>query len=322
MSGGDVALVLVAMFVAGFLNAAAGGGSLVSFPALVAAGLSPLTANVSNTLALWPGYLGGAASLRSQLRRGVHLRQVCLAAGVGAVGGAVALLVVDPDLFEVVVPFLVLLAAGLLAVPPSWLARLRPAEAAVPGPTADAAAAGPGPSAGAGTAPDAGPGPVVRPAPVAGPAPDASAPAPDASAPAGGPATGPATAGVEAGVAPPPARLRPTTLVVIGLGGAYGAYFGGALGVILLAVLNASVGGDLRSLNATKNVLSLLTNTVALVAFVGFAPVNWTAVGVGAPASLAGALAGGAVSTRVNSLVLRRLIIAYAVVAGVVMLLT
>ena len=311
MSGGDVALVLVAMFVAGFLNAAAGGGSLVTFPALVAAGLSPLTANVSNTLALWPGYLGGAASLRSPLHRGVHLRQLCLAAGIGAAGGAVALLVVDPELFEVVVPFLVLLAAGLLAVPPSWLARLRPAEPPGPGPAAGAAAAAPGPVPGTG--------------PAAGAAP---AGGPDASAPAGGattgPATGPATAGGDDDTAgpPPPAPLRPTTLVAVGLGGAYGAYFGGALGVILLAVLNASVGGDLKNLNATKNVLSLLTNTVALVAFVGFAPVNWAAVGVGAPASLAGALAGGAASTRVNSVVLRRLIIAYATVAGVVMLLT
>jgi hypothetical protein len=252
VSGGDVALVLFATFVAGFLNAAAGGGSLVSFPALVAAGLSPLTANVSNTLALWPGYLGGAASLRANLDTGVHLRQVCLAAGIGAVGGSVALLVVDPELFEVIVPFLVLLAAGLLAVPSSWLERLRPLQAEGEGPV----------------------------------------------------------------------PLRPATFVAIGLAGAYGAYFGGALGVILLAVLNAFVGGDLKGLNATKSVLSLLVNTIALVAFVGFAPVAWDVVAVGAPASLVGALAGSRASTRVNPAVLRWLIVAYAVVAGLVMALT
>jgi hypothetical protein len=250
MSGGDVVLIVVAMFVSGFLNAVAGGGSLVSFPALVATGLPSLTANVTNTLALWPGYLGGAASLSGNLDRGVHLRQLCAAAAVGAVVGSVALLVVDPDLFDAVVPFLVLMAAGLLAVPSSWVARLRPPEAS-----------------------------QARP-------------------------------------------LRPVTLVAVGLGGVYGAYFGGALGVILLAVLSALVGGGLRSINATKSVLSLLTNTVALVAFVGFAPVAWSAVAVGAPASLAGGLVGGWGATRVDPTWLRRGIVAYATVAGLVMLLT
>jgi hypothetical protein len=253
MSGGDAVLIVVAMFVSGFLNAVAGGGSLVSFPALVATGLPSLTANVTNTLALWPGYLGGAASLSGDLERGVHLRQLCAAAAVGAVMGSVALLVVDPDLFDAVVPFLVLMAAGLLAVPSSWVARLRPPEDA------------------------------------------------------------------ESSRARP---LRPVTLVAVGLGGVYGAYFGGALGVILLAVLNATVGGDLRSINATKSVLSLLTNTVALVAFVGFAPVAWSAVVVGAPASLAGGLVGGWGATRVDPTWLRRGIIAYATVAGLVMLVT
>ena len=258
MSGGDIALVVAATFAAGFLNAVAGGGSLVSFPAMVAAGLPPLTANVSNTLALWPGYLSGAASLRSNLQRGVHLRQLCLAAGVGAVFGSILLLVADSAVFDAVVPFLVLGAAVLLAVPSRWITRRGPAGVADP-------------------------------------------------------------AGDEAGSV---AGLRPVTLVVVGLAGAYGAYFGGALGVVLLAVLSAFVGGDLRNLNATKTVLSLLVNTVALVAFVGFAPVNWTAVAVGAPASLVGGVAGGLASTRIDPQVLRWAIVAYAAIAGLVMLLT
>ena len=136
-----------------------------------------------------------------------------------------------------------------------------------------------------------------------------------AASPAG--AAGAGAAGDEAGTA---ARLRPVSLVVVGVGGAYGAYFGGALGVVLLAVLSAFVGGGLRSLNATKTVLSLLVNTVALVAFVGFAPVDWTAVAVGAPASLVGGVAGGLASTRIDPRVLRWGIVAYATVAGLVML--
>lgn len=258
MDAGDIALIVAATFAAGFLNAAAGGGSLVSFPALVATGLSPLTANVSNTLALWPGYLGGAATLRADLERGVHLRQLCAAAAAGAVVGSVLLLVADSSVFDAVVPFLVLLAAALLAIPKRWLARLQHPE----GPAADALAEG-------------------------------------------------ATGG-----------RRTVTLVVVGLAGAYGAYFGGALGVILLAVLNAFVGGELRNLNATKTVLSLLVNTVALVAFVGFAPVDWTAVAVGAPASLVGSIVGAKASTRVRPDVLRWGIVGYATIAGVIMAVT
>lgn len=248
MTGGDAAVVVLACFAAGGLNAVAGGGSLVSFPALVGTGLPALTANVSNTLALWPGYLGGAASLARDARRSRDLLVLLLPAVVcGAVAGSIALLVADPDVFDAIVPFLVLLAAGLLAVPSRWLVRLRHED--------------------------------------------------------GRPRRAPALATMTAG-------------------GAYGAYFGGALGVVFLALLNAFVGGELRRTNAVKNVLSLVVNTVALVAFVGFAPVDWPTVAAGAPASLAGGLAGGAVSTRVNPVRLRRAVIAYAAAAGVALLVT
>jgi uncharacterized membrane protein YfcA len=277
VNGGDTALVVAATFGAGFLNAAAGGGSLLSFPALVAAGLPPLTANVSNTLALWPGYLGGTASLRSRLEPGRRLRQLCVAAAIGAVLGSAALLVADSAVFEAVVPFLVLMAAALLAVPPRLLFRLRSGPAPAPG-TAPAV-----------PAKDGGTTPAARAAP----------------------------AGFH-----PAESLHPATLVVVGLAGAYGAYFGGALGVVLIAVLNAAIGADLRTLNATKALLSLLVNTVALVAFVGFAPVNWTAVAIGAPASLVGGVVGGVASTRIEPRLLRWAIVAYATVAGLVMLVT
>ncbi|MCW2666006.1 MAG: permease, partial [Frankiales bacterium] len=59
MTPGDAALLAVAGLAGGAVNAAAGGGSLVTFPALLAVGLSPLAANVTNTVALVPGYLGG-----------------------------------------------------------------------------------------------------------------------------------------------------------------------------------------------------------------------------------------------------------------------
>jgi hypothetical protein len=102
--------------------------------------------------------------------------------------------------------------------------------------------------------------------------------------------------------------------------GGYGAYFGGGLGVVLLATLNAFVGGDIHRLNAMKNVLSLLVNTVALLAFVGFGPVAWETVAVGAPASLLGGIAGGRLASRLPAVALRRAVIAFSVAVGVALL--
>ena len=244
----DVAVVAAACLLAGAVNALAGGGTLLSYPTMVAVGLEPVTANVSNTLALWPGYLSGAATLRHRVAEaGARLPAFAVAAGLGAVLGTILLLAGDPDTFEAVVPFLVILAALLLAVPDRWLDRLRASRL------------------GGGT---------------------------------------------------------PAALAGVGLAGVYGAYFGGGLGVIVLAVLNAFIPGDLRGLNALKAVLSLLVNTVALVAFVSFGPVAWWAVAAGAPAALVGGILGARFADRVPLDALRRIVIVLGLAAGIALLVT
>jgi uncharacterized membrane protein YfcA len=113
----DVALLVGAGFGAGAVNAMAGGGSLISFPALLATGLPSVTANVTNAVAVLPGYVGGTVTYRERLRgerrRGATLG---LASGLGSAAGAVILLVSPESVFDAIVPFLVLLACGLLAV--------------------------------------------------------------------------------------------------------------------------------------------------------------------------------------------------------------
>jgi uncharacterized membrane protein YfcA len=105
-----------AAFVAGGINALAGGGSLVSFPALLAAGYPAKTANVTNTVALWPGYLGGSLGYRELL---IPQRDTVVALSVssviGALAGSAILLSTPESAFEAVVPFLVLFGALLLA---------------------------------------------------------------------------------------------------------------------------------------------------------------------------------------------------------------
>ncbi len=123
-------LLALAAFIAGAINAVAGGGSLVSFPALVAAGYSSKVANVTNTVALWPGYVGGsigyAAQLSDQRRRILVLSVPSI---LGAIAGSAILLTTSEASFDRIVPFLILFAAGLMATQPrlsAWVARHRP----------------------------------------------------------------------------------------------------------------------------------------------------------------------------------------------------
>jgi uncharacterized protein len=125
LSIGAVALLAIAGFLAGALNAAAGGGSLISFPALIAVGYPPLMANVTNNVAVAPGYVTGATGYRRELRgQGQRIRPLTVASVVGSLIGVGLILVSSQDAFESIVPFLVLAACVLLAVQPMITRRI------------------------------------------------------------------------------------------------------------------------------------------------------------------------------------------------------
>lgn len=248
MDAGTLALVAAVALAAGAVNAVAGGGSLLLFPSLVAAGLPPLAANVTNTTALWPGYVGAIAGFRRELVG--QGRAVLVLGTTGLVGGAVGaglLLASGEAAFEALVPFLVLGAALLLAVQP----RLTQAVQGRPG-----------------------------------------------------------AGGVGA----------PLLHAAVLLAGVYGGYFGGLLGVLLLAVLGVFLGGPMASLAALRSVLSLLVNTVALIAFAVLGPVDWTVVAVTAPAALAGGWAGARLARRLPARRLRWTVVVVGVAAGLALL--
>ncbi len=115
----DVALV-AAGAVAGIVNAIAGGGSLISFPALVLVGLPPITANATNSLALWPGYLSSVPALRSWLGQPRALIVPCVVSIAGGALGAVLLVLTPPGVFVRIIPLLILAGTMLFAVAP-WL---------------------------------------------------------------------------------------------------------------------------------------------------------------------------------------------------------
>jgi hypothetical protein len=120
----EAVLVVLAGFGAGALNAVVGSGSLITFPTLVAVGLPPLAANVSNTVGLVPGAVTSVYAYRREL---VGLRATVLrllsATVTGALVGTVLLLAFPETVFEAVVPVLVGLAVGLVLAQPAVARR-------------------------------------------------------------------------------------------------------------------------------------------------------------------------------------------------------
>jgi uncharacterized membrane protein YfcA len=245
----DHGVVLVAAFVAGAVNAVAGGGSLLTFPALLAVGFAPVPASVTNTVGLLPGYLGGAHAYRREIRdQRARVRSLLGPAVLGAIVGAGLLLVSPARIFEALVPLLVLFAAALLAAQPrvsAWVEGRRDGE----------------------------------------------------------------VQGV-------PAVL----LVVTFLGGVYGAYFGGALGVVLLAALGSVLADDLQRINGLKSALSLVINSVAVTIFVFSPHVHWSVAAVMGVGSLAGGRLGAGVARRLGARQLRYTVVTFATAVGLVLL--
>jgi uncharacterized membrane protein YfcA len=113
------ALVTGAGVVAGAINAVAGGGTLVAFPALLGVGVGPLTANITCSVGLITGYAGGSVAYRRELAgQRDRIRALLPSAVLGGLAGAALLLVTPPSTFRAVVPYLVLLSAALLGVQP------------------------------------------------------------------------------------------------------------------------------------------------------------------------------------------------------------
>jgi uncharacterized membrane protein YfcA len=241
----DLLVVAGVALLAGGINSIAGGGSLILFPTLVALGMGTVPANVTNSVALWPGYLGSVAGFRSMYGgQRARLIRFAVVAVLGGTAGSVLLLTTPSEAFDLVVPVLVLVASLLVGASPLVTARLRRRE--------------------------------------------------------------------EAGAPRDPKWLYLALLLAT----VYGGYFGGALGVILVAVLGLGLH-HLKLANALKSVVSAVTATVTVVVFGIFGPVDWLVVAVAAPTSLLGGFLGARIATRIPATPLRVLIVVFGVVVAV-----
>jgi uncharacterized membrane protein YfcA len=113
----DAAILAASAFAAGLVNAVAGGGTLITFPALMSTGVPPVAANATNTVALFPGQMASSWAYRSHI---ADERKRALALSVpsviGGILGAVLLLELPESSFKVAVPWLILFACVVLAL--------------------------------------------------------------------------------------------------------------------------------------------------------------------------------------------------------------
>ena len=136
MSLFEAVAILLAGVAAGTINTVVGSGTLITFPTLLAFGIPPVTANVSNTIGLVPGSISGAIGYRRELvgQRSRVLR-LSVASLVGGLTGAVLLLVLPDDAFAAIVPVLILLGCVLVVLQPrisAWVAARHDAAGGLP----------------------------------------------------------------------------------------------------------------------------------------------------------------------------------------------
>jgi uncharacterized membrane protein YfcA len=276
----------------GVVNTVAGGGSLLSFPALLALGYSPLVANVTNTVGVVPSSMGAALGYRRELKgqagRWVLLAVICIA---GSLLGAWLLLVLPSSTFEAAVPALIG-AASLLVLLQPWLARALGLGGAGGRARARAAAR-------------------VEPAAATGNPAAAATGNPAASG-----ARDPGTAGAAEPAGGSLRRRWPLLLSVLVIS-IYGGYFGAAIGVLLIGVLGLFLGDSLQRTNALKNALTMVVNGVAAIAFAFLGPVVWSAALALGASTVLGGMLGAVVARRLSDRALRLAVVLIGLGAAV-----
>ena len=228
-------LLITSAFLAGIINSVAGGGSFLTFPALVFTGVPSIVANASSTLALIPGSMAAAWEYRDDFRKteGLPIRAMLIVSLAGGIAGALLLLYTPQKTFDSVIPWLMLAAALLFAFGVQISRFLKRAF-----------------------------------------------------------------------------HIGPVTVVVVQLLIAvYGGYFGGAIGIVMLATWSAFGLTDIHIMNANKTVLGVVMNAVAVVLFIFAHKIWWPQSMAMLVAAIVGGFIGAYTAKKVDQKYLRAVII-------------
>jgi uncharacterized membrane protein YfcA len=238
------ALLFLAAFLGGALNAVAGGGSFIALPALLLAGLPPVSANATTAFAMWPGSVASVVAYRREMTgawaRIPRLGAVSLAGGLT---GGLLLVKTSDESFMRLLPWLMLLAAATFTFGgrmTAWARRRRPAAA---------------PSS-----------PQV------------------------------------------PLWTLPLQLLIA----TYGGYFGGGMGIMMLAAMAVAGMTDMHEMNGLKSLLAVAINGVALAAFIVDGAISWAPGMVMVAGGITGGYVGASMARRVSGPAVRVVVITVA----------
>jgi uncharacterized protein len=235
-------LVALAAFAAGFFNAVAGGGSFLTFPALIAAGLPPIDANASNTVALFPGQITTGYAARDGLAKAsadsrVNVPILAAISLIGGILGGILLLLTPQVIFSLIVPWLILFATLIFAGGNFLIADAKKFGLSQKG-----------------------------------------------------------------------------VFIAQGLVAIYGGYFGGGIGILMLAALTLFGLRDIWLMNSLKILLSALMNASAAVTFVIAGVVHWQWTAVVAIGAIVGGYAGLHAARRVPAHIVKSFVVAVGIV--------
>ena len=258
------ALLFLAAFVGGALNAVAGGGSFITLPTLLYSGVGPVSANATSTFAMWPASVASALAYRAEIGRSrawmVRLGAISL---VGGLLGGLLLVRTSDESFVRLLPWLMLVATTMFTFGShltAWARRRR----ATRSPLAEAEAL-------------------------------------------------PAITGVHGGRGSignvhVPLWTLPLQLLIA----TYGGYFGGGMGIMMLAAMAVAGMTDMHEMNGLKTVLAIAINGVALAAFIVSGSIAWAPGLVMVLGGISGGYAGASLARRVTGPAVRRIVIVVA----------
>lgn len=234
MDAGEAGLLFAAAVGAGALNSVAGGGSFLTFPALIFTHADSITANATSTVALVPGSIASALGYRDELKaEGENLKWLAAISAAGGLIGSLTLIATPSTVFNALVPFLMLLATLVFTFGDRLRARMLG---------------------------NAAPRPVVF--------------------------------GVQLAIS------------------IYGGYFGGGMGLMMLAAFTFLGMTDLHRMNALKSALGVLINGVAVVIFTLSGKVSWAPAGVMVLGAIAGGFGGAWLARKVDAKKVRPIVVA------------
>ena len=248
--------LFIAALIGGALNAVAGGGSFIGVPALLSAGIAPVAANATTTLAMWPGSLSSAVAYRREIVRARHWLVTLGAASLvgGLVGGWLLIRTTDQRFLQLL-PWLMLAAAVTFTIGGRVADRLQRG------------------------------GRQSAPTQPASPHPAPSAPR-----------------------TPAPVWILLFQFVIA----IYGGYFGGGMGIMMLAAFSVAGMADIHEMNGIKTLLAVAINGVALVEFIADGAIAWAPGLIMVAGAIVGGYFGASFARRIETRAVRAIVIVIA----------